>query len=158
MRLVADVKGRDMQAGTGGNDRAENQDVAVAPGERPPRCTCSTSADGTVKYIHHSPNVGPVPATATSAASGSSPRFDHGAERGDRADHALAERDDRQQAVALRDMVGMPRGAVHAALGDDRARHLDHESAATKAKSDDGRVGENNSTTQPSCATPIVTT
>ena len=33
------------------------------------RCTRSTSADGMVKYIHHSPKVSPVPARATSAAS-----------------------------------------------------------------------------------------
>ena len=35
-------------------------------------------------------------------------RADHSRQRGDRADHALAERDDRQQAIAFGDVMRVP--------------------------------------------------
>ena len=47
-----------------------------------------------------------------------------GVERGDRAEDDLAERDDHQQAVALGDVVRVPRG-VALALGDERAVELE---------------------------------
>jgi hypothetical protein len=53
--------------------------------------------------------------------------FDHRAKRGYGADYTLAKSDDRQQAVTLRDVVCVPWGPALAALGNDRARQLDHE-------------------------------
>ena len=46
---------------------------------------------------------------------------------GDRAEDDLAERDDHEQAVALRDVARMPGGAALVELADDRARELEQE-------------------------------
>ena len=79
-----------------------------------------------MKYIHHMPKVRPVPARATSAASTDQPcGLHHRGHRGDRADDALAERDDGQQAVALGDVVGVPRRATGPPLGQRRPGQLD---------------------------------
>ena len=76
-----------------------------------------------MKYIHHMPKVSADPGQRDSAASTDQPcACDHRRQRGDRADDALAERDDREQAVALGDVVGVPRRAAVAPLGQRTAR------------------------------------
>ena len=56
-------------------------------------------------------------------------------QRGDRADDALAERDDGQQRIALGDVVGVPRRAAHAPLGQPRPEHLEgHQHRADRER------------------------
>ena len=88
------------------------------------RCSSRTSAHGIAKYVHHVANVSPTPASATTAASTVQPcgAVDDGVDRRDRADDPLAERDDHEQAVALGDVMRVPRRPAVAALGDARAR------------------------------------
>ena len=49
---------------------------------------------------------------------------DDGVDRRHGADDPLADRDDHQQAVALRDVLGVPGRPAAPALGDDRSSHL----------------------------------
>jgi hypothetical protein len=56
--------------------------------------------------------------------------LDHRGQRRDGADDALTEGDDRQQPVALGDVVGMPGGPALADLGDPRAGQLKEDQRA----------------------------
>ena len=122
--MVLDVVRGGVQARAGGDDRADTarcagsrtgMTVRGARGADRPRAPRSTT--------HHMPNVRPVPATTTKTAShGPALRADHRRQRGDRADHTLTERDDRQQAIAFGDVVGVPRRAALAGLGQPRAQ------------------------------------
>ena len=142
-------------------ERAEDDQVAVAEGERrargggrAARPTASRSTSTSSRTSR------PTPATASSAASTVQPAspWTTRVERGDRAEDDLAERDDHQQAVALGDVVRVPR---RAAPGARRRTGPTSSSAISSAEQRERRrrpAGRRaRAATQPTCATPIVT-
>ena len=119
-----------MQAAAGGHHRADDREVPVAPAERalaaqaqdlparnhevdPPHA----ERERDPCHRHQAGVERPARALGTH----------HRGERGDRADHALAQGDDDQQAVALGDVVRVPGSAALAVLRDPRPGELDQQ-------------------------------
>jgi hypothetical protein len=129
IRGVALDEGRgDLEAGARGRDGGEDQDVRISPPERP-------FAVGRQHGGGWEEEVGP-PHAERQPGSGHADQagvhaptlvLDHCGERGDGADDALSERDDRQQPVALSDVMGVPWRSPLARLGDPRAGELDED-------------------------------
>ena len=149
----------DVQARADRGERAEDHDVAVAPHERPLA----------VQHEHVGPRDRevrpPRREREPDAGERDDPRVDgpalravdDGVDRRDRADDPLAERDDHEQAVALRDVVGMPRRPAVAALGERTGPSISIP-ISTAAIANVSPIGRSTiaSTTQNACATEIV--
>ncbi len=79
-----------------------------------------------MKYVHHIPNVSPTPATTTKTASNDQPCALTTADNDATVPTTpFAERDDRQQAVAFGDVMGVPWRAALAGFRDDWTKQLD---------------------------------
>ena len=91
------------------------------------RCSSRTSAHGIAKYVHHVAKMRPMPGDRDGPGRDRPPgrAVDDGVDRGDRADDPLAERDDHQEPVPLRDVMCVPGRPAAPPLGDERSGYLD---------------------------------
>ena len=119
MGLVLDEIGGDMKAGAGGDDRGDDQQLTVAPDES----AIAVRVEDRRRRQHV---VNPPQAEGEPGARDADQRriqrppllLDDRRQRSDRADDALAQRDDGEEAVALGNVMRMPGRASILALGE----------------------------------------
>ena len=146
LRVVLEVVGGDVEPGARRHDGADDRDVAVAPAEGPlaMRVQDRAERDHEVDPPHaeRERDPGHRDERRVERPARTLGPDEHG-ERGDRAEQALAQRDDHEQPVALDDVVRVPRRAALARLGEVRAGELDqrqHRGAGERER--DRRLGE----------------
>ena len=142
--VVLEEVRRGVQARSHGDDRAEQRDVAVAPAEGPRAVRVQEVAAGDDEVRPPQPerhgHAGDAERGHLRRPAG---HVDERPEGGRGAEQALAEGDDHHQAVALGDVVGVPRGAAADVLGDERADQLDQDEDHDPGEHHaDARVGE----------------
>ena len=133
MGLVLDEIGRDVQPRARRDDGRDDQHLAVAPDE--------LAVAVRVQHLRRRQDVIDPPHAEREPDAGDADQrriqrpalfLDDGRQRRDRAHDALAQRDDREQAVALGNVVRVPGRAAVPALGDDGPRQLDEREDADR--------------------------
>ena len=124
--VVLEVVGGDVQTGARRGDRHERGDVPVAPAEAEPAVAVQHlgGRQGEVEPPHREGQTRPGE-TDHRHVDRPALGLHEGGQGGDRADQALPEGDDRQQAVSLGDVVRVPGSALATALGTPRTHELD---------------------------------